>query len=63
MGYGPDADYGMTYDWSNNIIEFGDNIDGSNYRCSITPYRVVAVAGYALVSMSVFYSSKISCVE
>ena len=56
MGYGPNADYGVTYDWSNNVIKFGDNIDDSNYRCSITPYRVVAVTGYALVSMSVLYS-------
>ena len=63
MGYGPDAGYGVTYDWSYNIIKFGDNIDGSNYRCSITPYHLVAVAGYALVSMSVLYSSKISRVE
>lgn len=53
-GYPSSADYGVTYDWSENVLRFGDNIDGTSYRCQATPNRAAAVAGYLLTSVGVF---------
>jgi hypothetical protein len=49
-GYPADADYGMAYDWATNTLKFGDNLNGTNYRCTVSPSRVGIFLGYVLIS-------------
>ncbi|WP_135827159.1 hypothetical protein [Halorussus ruber] len=46
----PTDDHGVEYDWWTNTLHFGENVDGSNYRCLGTPSRTATLAGYALTS-------------
>jgi hypothetical protein len=53
LGYGPDADYGVTYDWNTNELQFGDNINGKDYRCQGSPSPSVALLGAFLTSIGI----------
>ena len=46
--YPDDADYGVTY--AGGELQFGENMDGANYRCTASTVPSVAIAGWLLVS-------------
>ena len=49
--YPQNAEYGAEYDWETNVLRFGDNVDGTDYRCRGTPNRAAVVVGYALTGV------------
>lgn len=51
MAYPDSADHGLTYDLSENVLRFGDNIDGAQYRCGTVPIRPFWLLGYGLTSV------------
>lgn len=50
--YPPNAPHGFVYDWTNNVLAFGDT-DGESYRCGVRPFRGGLVLGYGAVNGAV----------
>jgi len=48
--YPPEAEHGITYDWTTNTLKFGDNIHGTSYRCTAHPVRAGVLLSHGLVS-------------
>ncbi|MFC5969915.1 hypothetical protein ACFPYI_01090 [Halomarina salina] len=46
--YPDNADYGITF--QSGELQFGENFDGANYRCSASTVPAVAIVGWLLVS-------------
>ena len=50
LGYPPEAEHKITYDWATNTLKFGDNLHGTNYRCTAHPAQAGLLLSYVLIS-------------